>query len=415
MLRALHDSWTLFLGLLLLMASNGLLVTLLTVRGAQLGFTETTIGIMQACYPLGALVGCRVAPHLIERVGHIRTFGALASLCSTAALVHMLTDDPVSWSAMRFLAGFCFIGLYVIAESWLNAQARNANRAAILSIYFIVQTGGSAGGVAMVGLPDPSGGMLFAVTSIMVSLCLVPLLISRVRAPDYVAPDRLSMLRLARISPMAVSGAMLNGAAQVALFVALPLYGLAIGLSQGAAASLLVVATLSGALFQFPVGWISDRVDRRYVVIALSMVGALAYGGLAFGPGGVWLYVGVAVIAAVTFPIYSLCVAHANDRLSPAQIVPASGTLVMALNIGSLLGAFLGPSALRAFGPGGFMLCMVGIAVATIVVALVRTVRSAPPQDTGPVAAISAQGAQRAGVLSPAAVPEDPGSNPRQP
>ena len=245
MVRALQESWTLFLGLLLLMISNGLLVTLLTLRGAELGFSQTTIGIMQACYPLGALFGCVVVPRLIEQVGHIRTFGALASLCSTAALIHMLTQDPFSWSAMRFLAGFCFTGLYVIAESWLNARAQNQNRAAILSIYFIVQTGGSASGVAMVGLPDPSGGLLFAITSILVSICLVPMLITRVKAPEYSAPDRLSIRTLIGISPMAVSGAVLNGMAQVALFVGLPLYGLARGMSDGQAASLLVIVPLS--------------------------------------------------------------------------------------------------------------------------------------------------------------------------
>lgn len=400
MFRALQESWTLFLGLLLLMISNGLLVTLLTLRGAELGFSQTTIGIMQACYPLGALVGCVVAPRLIEQVGHIRTFGALASLCSTSALIHMLTQDPFSWSAMRFLAGFCFTGLYVIAESWLNARAQNQNRAAILSIYFIVQTGGSASGVAMVGLPDPTGGLLFAMTSILVSICLVPMLITRIQAPDYSAPDRLSIRTLIGISPMAVSGAVLNGMVQVALFVGLPLYGLALGMSGGQAASLLVIVTLSGAVSQFPIGWLSDRVDRRLVVAGASLIGTVLFCLLALGPSGVWLYVTLAGMAAVTFPIYSLCVAHANDRLLPNQIVPASGTLVMALNVGSLTGALLGPAAIRVFGASGFMIVMAGLAFITFGIAWLRTSRSAAPLETGPTTAIAAVGAQGIGELT---------------
>jgi len=312
----------------------------------------------------------------------------------------MLTQDPFSWSAMRFLAGFCFTGLYVIAESWLNARAQNQNRAAILSIYFIVQTGGSASGVAMVGLPDPSGGLLFAITSILVSICLVPMLITRVKAPEYSAPDRLSIRTLIGISPMAVSGAVLNGMAQVALFVGLPLYGLARGMSDGQAASLLVIVTLSGAICQFPIGWLSDRMDRRLVVAGASLIGAGFFALLAVGPTGIWLYAALAGMAAVTFPIYSLCVAHANDRLQPNQIVPASGTLVMALNVGSLIGALLGPAAIRMFGASGFMIFMAGIALTTFGIAWLRTSRRAAPLETGPTTAIAAVGAQGIGELT---------------
>ena len=250
MIRALHENWALFAGMLVLMAGNGLLSTLLTVQGASLGFSETAIGVMQACYPLGALVGCAFAPKLVERVGHIRAFGALASLCSISAVVHLVTSDVWSCGAMRFLAGLCFPGLYVISESWLNAKAENRSRAAILSIYFVVQTLGSAVGQSLAGLNDPGGARLFGLASILISLSLVPLLVSRNLAPDYSAPERLSFTELVRISPMAVFGTMLNGAAQAALYVALPLFGLALGMGQ---TGLILIsywtASLPGSIF----------------------------------------------------------------------------------------------------------------------------------------------------------------------
>ena len=204
MKRALIDNWALFLGMLGLMVANGLLVTLLSIRGAELGFSSLTISIMQACYPLGALIGTITVPLLIEKVGHIRVFSALASMVSVAAIVHILTFDPYSWSAMRFMAGICFPGLYVVTESWLNAKSENRIRAQVLSVYFIIQTIGPALGTALVAVPDPSGNLLFGLTSVLMSVAVVPLLLSGNRAPDYSAPDRMTVRRLYTVSPMAV-------------------------------------------------------------------------------------------------------------------------------------------------------------------------------------------------------------------
>jgi len=403
MIKALQDNWTLFLGILLLMVSNGLLATLLTIRGHALGFSDSTIGVMQAGYPLGALLGSIVAPKLIEKVGHIRSFGALASLCSIAAIVHLVTDDPVSWSLMRILAGFCYPGLYVISESWLNAKAENTYRASLLSIYFVVGTAGASGGAALAGMEDPSGVLLFAITSILISVSLVPILTSDNRAPDYVAPELLSMRKLLRISPMAISGAILNGMLASCVFVSVPLYGLALGMTGSGAASLLVAATLAGALFQYPLGWLSDRTDRRFVVAGVSAGAALAALGLAGGMFGTHVHVGIAVMAGLVLPVYSICVAHANDQLTPAQIVPASGTLVLAINIGILAGALSGPSVLEWTGPAGLMVFIALINGMTILVALVRVARSDAPEETGIAVALAPQGVQMIGELHPEA------------
>lgn len=409
MIRALNENWALFAGMLVLMAGNGLLSTLLTVQGASLGFSETAIGVMQACYPLGALFGCAFAPKLVERVGHIRAFGALASLCSISAIVHLLTSDVWSWGAMRFLAGLCFPGLYVISESWLNAKAKNRSRATILSIYFVIQTLGSAIGQSLAGLNDPSGAKLFGLTSILISLSLVPLLVSRNLAPDYSAPERLSFKELARTSPMAVFGTMLNGAAQAAFYVALPLFGLALGMDVAEATSLLVVGTIAGALTQFPVGWVSDRLDRRLVVAGVSILSTITCVGMTTDLVGALVYPGVALIAGLTLPVYSICVAHANDHLRPSQIVPASGTLVLTLNIGILFGAFAGPFVIGQVGALGLMVLLATLSVLTALVALIRRARTAPPEETGTMRPIAVHGAQTAGVMHPdSTTPNDP-------
>ncbi len=401
MLRALKDNWALFLGILLLMVSNGLLATLLTIRGHELGFSETTIGMMQAGYPLGALLGSIVAPKLVEKVGHIRSFGALASLCSIAAIVHLVTDDPISWSLMRILAGFCYPGLYVISESWLNAKAENSYRASLLSIYFVVHSAGASVGAAMAGIEDPSGAFLFAITSILISISLVPILISDNLAPEYLAPERLPVLKLFKISPMALLGAVLNGVLAACIFVSLPLYGLALGMNAAGAASLLVVATLAGALLQFPVGWLSDRMDRRFVVAGMSVVAVVTALVLASGALNGHVHLAVGLMAGMLLPVYSICVAHANDQLTPAQIVPASGTLVLAINVGILGGALAGPTTLGLMGPSGLMTFIAVVSALTVLVALFRVARKDAPGETRAAQALAPQGVQRVGELHP--------------
>ncbi len=411
MIRALKENWALFAGMLMLMAANGLLSTLLTIRGSSIGLSDTTIGLVQAGYPLGALLGSAYTPKLVERVGHVRAFAALASLCSVSAIVHLVTIDAWSWGAMRFLAGFCFPGLYVISESWLNAKAENRSRAVLLSAYFVIQTAGASLGQGLAGLNDPDGSVLFVLTSVLISLSLLPLMISRNPAPNYEAPERLSVTRLIRISPVAVSGAMLNGAAQAAFYIGVPLYALSRGMSASEATLLLVAGTLAGAAAQFPVGWLSDHTDRRFVIGGLATACVAVCVALFAGLFGDNVYPAIALIGATTLPIYSICVAHANDQIAPSQIVPASGTLVLTLNVGILLGAFAGPFSIGVAGPPGLIGLLAALAAMTAAIAGIRGISAEAPEQTGPVQPIAVQGTQTTGVLHPDAEmvrPEDP-------
>jgi len=378
--RALTDNWALFLGMLMLMVANGLLGTLLTIRGNELGFSILTISLMQASYPLGALAGTVAAPQLIEKVGHIRAFSALASLVSIAAIVHLLTSDPYSWSLMRLLSGVCLPGLYVITESWLHAKAENRMRAQILSIYFMIQLGGPALGTAMVGLPDPTGAMLFGAVSI---------LMSDNKAPAYVAPERMRLRELYRVSPMAVMGIFVVSIGFGAWFISLPLYALARGFNE---------AQASGVV-QYPVGWIADHFDRRKVVIVLGVVAAAAAIWLAIDRTPGHVVIGFAVIAAATLPIYSILAAHANDHLTYAQIVPASGTMAFLLQLGQFFGALIGPNTIPLAGGRGLLIMLAGICIVVTVIAVARRARTQAPQETGETPATGVLGIAQPGVF----------------
>ena len=414
MWRAFTESWTLFVGMAFLMVSNGLLATLLTLRASGLGFSDGAIGLMQSGYPLGALVGCLIAPRLVGRVGHVRAFAALASLASAAALVHLVTSDPWSWGAMRALAGFCYSGLYVVAESWLNGRASNRNRASLLSLYFVIQTGGAAAGQLLLNLSSPEGVLLFVVVSILISLSLVPILISARPAPSLERSERISLAALFRLSPMGLTGSFLNGISQGAVYIGLALYGAAIGLNAGSIGALIGVCTLGGMLAQFPIGRLSDLIDRRLAIVGcagLALPLCLFIAAQGDGPVATWpLYLSVALLGALVLPIYSLCIAHTNDYLRPSQIVAASGTLVLVLNGGIILGPTLGASVIGALGPSGLFLLLAAVQGLTVASALFRLWRGqARAEQPGRTMAISQTATQVVARLNPEAPPvEEP-------
>ena len=376
MWAAIRSSWPLFLGMIFLMVSNGLLVTLLTLRAGGLEFSESAIGLMQSAYPVGSLLGCLIAPGFIMKVGHIRIFAALASVASTAALVHLVTYDPWSWGAMRLLSGFCFSGLYIVAESWLNGRADNESRASLLSVYFIIQTGGVMIGQLLLNISSPEGILLFIVASILISFSLVPMLVSSSATPPYELPERISLGQLFRLSPMGLTGSFLNGISQTALYVALALYGTAIGLSTGSIGGLIGFMTLGGMLFQFPLAKLSDHIDRRLVIVGAPGIAIPVCFFLAMlenpADNSVLLYSLIVLLGGLTLPLYSICMAHMNDHLNPAQMVAASGTLVLILATGMIFGPTLGAFSIAHYGPGGIFYLLATISGITVMTALFR-------------------------------------------
>lgn len=403
---AMRSSWPLFVGMLFLMISNGLLATLLTLRGHGLGFDGSSIGLMQSAYPVGSIIGCLIAPRVIMNVGHIRTFAALASIASAVALVHLVTFDLWSWGLMRLLSGFCFSGLYIVAESWLNGSSTNKSRGSLLSVYFIVQTGGVTAGQLLLNLSSPDGILLFIIVSILISFSLVPMLISNSTSPPYELPERISLGELFRLTPMGLTGSFLNGISQTVLYVSLAFYGSAIGLASGPIGILVGCMALGGMLFQFPIGKLSDHIDRRLVIVGAPalVMPVFVYLIAMDNPADQFflLCALITVVGGLTLPIYSLCMAHMHDYLKPEQVIAASGSLALTLAAGMTLGPTLGGFAIDSFGPQGMFYLLATVAVLTVTTTLFRLWHGQPrSENPGTAVALATNLSTEAAALYP--------------
>lgn len=379
MLAALKSAWPLFVGLCLLMLGNGLQNSLLGIRAGAAFATEVT-GLVMACYYIGLLAGALVTPKVVGKVGHVRVFAALASTASTAALLHAVFIDPWAWGAMRMVTGFCYAGLYIVAESWLNDRATNETRGTLLSVYMVVVLGGMAASQYLLNLADTNSFVLFALASVLVSIALVPISVSATQTPDFTAPEPLGLRALYRTSPLGTIGALGTGMANAAVYAMSAVYAGAIGLTVPQIAVFVSASILGGMAFQWPIGRLSDKLDRRRVLTAVTFgaaVAALAAGALA-NERVVALYVMMFLLGGMSLPMYSLCIAHTNDYLTPKQMVAASGTLMLVGGVGAVLGPVAVSLLMRQVGPDGFFICVGAVHTAIGLFALYRMTRRPP-------------------------------------
>lgn len=354
--KTLINTWPLFLGMALLMLGNGLLGTLVSWRATYEGFAPSTTGWVMMGYYLGFIVGSMLTQKLVQGVGYIRVFAALASLASTAALLQVLYIDPIAWFILRVLAGFCFAGIYVIAESWLNACSTNETRGQTLSLYMLVSFAGLAGGQWLMNLSPPSGSSLFILISILLSLALVPILIKRTETPEVEVEQRLSIRELIRLSPAGVFGVFISAIAHGALFAMGAVFAVTLGMSVSDTVLFMSSFILFGALGQWPIGWLSDKFDRRLVMLFSSLFATLTCILLLFlSPQEILFFIAFAGLGATSLPLYSISIAHTNDRLNPDQMTSASSTIVLVLGVGSVIGPLLAGYLLDTIGPNGYL------------------------------------------------------------
>jgi MFS family permease len=380
--HALKAAWALLSGLALLMVGTGLQGSLLGLRASLEGFSTTTIGVVMSSYYFGFVVGSLRAPAIVARVGHIRAFAALASIASSAVLVHAVFVLPVGWIVLRVISGFCMAGLYVIAESWLNDAATNETRGSLLSIYMVVISGGISLGQILLNAADPAGTALFVITSVLVSLALVPTALSAGSSPRLVQPEPVSTRDLLRAAPLGVIGVGLAGVSAGALYGVGVVYAQLSGLSIASTSVLMFLAILLGTLLQWPIGAISDRFDRRKVIAATAAVAAGAALTGTTGPTGITLLFVFSLAGGLSLTMYALFNAHVNDWLEPAHMVGAGSRLLLINGIGAMSGPVVASLAMTIIGPPGFF-WMIVIANATAVIyALWRLTRRAPvPAD----------------------------------
>lgn len=352
MIRTVAALSALLLAAAILFSGNGLQFTLLSVRANLEHFSTPLIGAMMSAYYAGFIAGCRINPRFIKSVGHIRTFVALASIASASALAHSLIIDVYVWAALRAVSGFCFAGLIMVLESWINERVTNENRGRILSIYRIVDLLALTAGNAMLAMADPQDFQLFAVASILVSIALVPVALTRSAAPQPVRTAKLDIARLFALSPVAASGVFMVGLANAAFWSVGPIFVQRIGYSADIVAAFMSAVIIGAAAAQWPLGWTSDKIDRR-IVIASAGIGAAgaALGLAAFGAASpTQLFIFAAALGALMLPMFGLCVAHANDQSEPDKAVETNGGLLLLHGGGAVAGAIAGGAVMSVFG-----------------------------------------------------------------
>lgn len=327
--RVIMAAWPLFLGLGLIMVGNGLQGTLLGVRANIDGFSTATTGLIMSLYYLGFMVGSLIAPKLVENVGHIRVFSALASLASTTVLFHAIFPSAILWGLIRIMTGFGFAGIFIVVESWLNGLATNKNRGQVLALYILITYGGMAIGQFLLNLADPGSATLFILTSVLVSLALVPISLSKRPAPDFSAPERLKIKTLFQKSPTGVIGAIMSGVSGGTVFAIGAVYAIQSGMDTAQ------VSTFMAFLF--------------------------------WGMG---------------VPIYALSIAYTNDHLEQHQILAASSSLILLNGIGACIGPLSVTGLMSIFGTEAFFPGLSIIFALTCLFTLYRsTVSEAIPVD----------------------------------
>ncbi|MGJ8546776.1 MAG: MFS transporter [Sulfitobacter sp.] len=358
MMQVLSSAWALLLGIGLLMVGNGMQGTLLGIRGEIENFSTFQMSIVMSCYFVGFLGGSRMAPGMIRRVGHVRVFAALASLISAVMILYPTFPNVIVWSAGRVLIGFCFSAVYVTAESWLNNAADNSNRGQALSLYMIVQTFGIVIAQALLLTADPSGFILFVIPSVLVSIAITPILLSISPTPAFDTTKPMSLIALARFSPLGAVGMFLLGGVFSAQFGMASVYGAEAGLSVAQISTFVAMFFVGAVILQYPIGWMSDRMDRRVLIIAVSVIGGLgSVLGMLLGHQFNILLISAFTVGGMANPLYSLLIAHTNDFLEHEDMAAASGGMVFINGLGAILGPIItGWMMGTSLGPGGFYL-----------------------------------------------------------
>lgn len=392
MIRVVTSLWALLLGMGLLMIGNGMQGTLLGIRGEIEGFSTLEMSIVMSAYFAGFLGGSRMAPELIRRVGHVRVFAALASLISAVLILYPTFADPWIWTFGRVLIGFCFSAVYVTAESWLNNAVNNDMRGQALSAYMIVQTLGIVASQALLLAADPSGFVLFVIPSVLVSIAVTPVLLSISPTPAFETTKPMTLRDLMNISPLGCVGMFILGGVFSAQFGMSAVFGTQSGLSVAQISSFVATFFIGSVVLQYPIGWISDRMDRRLLIVIVSAIGtAGSILGLILGGTYVFLLVSAFIVGGMSNPLYSLLIAHTNDRLDFEDMAAASGGLIFINGLGAIAGPLIVGALMEQIGPSGFYLFTAALFIALVMYGIYRQTQSetVPVEETGSYVAMS--------------------------
>ncbi len=362
-----------------LMAGSGFLSTLIAIRLEQNGIAAPLIGLVATSYFTGLTLGSLRVPSLIARIGHIRAFAAFVTVYSASSLTYAIIDSVTVWTILRFIDGFVMAGVFVCLESWLNRQATAENRSIVLATYMIALYSGQAAGQFLLNLGENAPDLPFMISAIVLSISLLPVLLTRLQEPKVGAVVPLSVKRLYTVSPLGIVGTLFTGAMLGAFYAlgAVYIQKIGLGLSQVA---LFTSATIAGGVaLQYPLGLLSDRFDRRKVIIAcFTVVAAISVALAAVDLGSIGLIALGSLFGGFAFALYPLCVAHSNDHLEEDERIAASSGLVLTYSVGAMAGPMLGSAGMTAVGPAGLFGIIAGLATGGVIFGIWRAIMRAP-------------------------------------
>lgn len=386
-MTAIFGVATLLIGIAVILAGNGLIGTLLGIRGEMANFSNSTMGLIMGGYFIGFVAGTFVIPERVRQVGHIRMFAALASMASIITLLHGLFIVPALWFVLRILAGFCVVGLYIVIESWLNEQTDNADRGNIFSAYMTTTLIGLGVGQALLLVGDINTLQLFALASVLLSLGLIPVAMTQVKEPLITEAQRLGLKKLYAISPLGVVACVFSGLGSGAFWGLGPVFAASMGLSTQAIAGFMGLTIFGGVVMMWPVGKLSDRYERRRVLLAAcgltAIMALIAH--LLMGYDKDTLLLGGFLYGSFAFSIYSLAAAHTNDRVKPEQMLEVSSSLQLLWGGGAIVGPILTGFLMQVISPSVFLPFLMGAALIPAVFAIwrIQVSDAIDPEDQG--------------------------------
>jgi len=396
MIKIIKNSWALFTGFGIIVVSHGFQSNLLGIRSVIENFNFIATGIMMSAYFVGFFIGATVVPRLVTKVGHIRVFAAFASMASLSSLVHVVFVDPYVWIFARFLTGFSMIGIFIIVESWLNDRANNKTRGKVLSLYMLVTYVGMALGNLLLNVSNPRYYEPFILISLLFSIALIPILLTKRKPPKFRKNSAIKIKELFKISPFGTVSMFCTGFIFAPIFSLLSVYAVTMKLGIFETSLLLVGVMLAGALFQWPIGSLSDKFDRRKIIIGSSLA-AIIFSLSAIFVSGIGnslpnlfiestvsfnyfstamdktrLFIFVILLAGVTLPLFSLNLALVNDYIPKEKFVAAGSGLNIIFGLGAMAGPIMCSILMHFLGPNGFFVHLLIFLFAIIVFGFYR-------------------------------------------
>ncbi len=374
MQKEVKKSWALFLGIGTMMIAHGLQMQIMGIRSVLENFSVITTGIFMSGYYVGYFIGSKTTPNLVQKVGHIRVFAAFASLASLSALVAVAYVTPFMWTISRFVTGISLVSCYVVSESWLNDRATNKNRGQLLSAYMIVLYSGLSIGMLLLNISEPKAYEPFILVSVLLSLALVPILLTKRPAPKFKKIGTISIKELYEISPLGSVSSFATGMIHAAFFSLISVYSTKAGFTLLETSILLFVATIAGVIGQGPIGYFSDVYDRRKVIVVTTFAGsALAFLSILssndplqntyymdeFAFKKILFFLFVGGYTSLCLPLFSLNLAHTNDFVPKEKFVAAGGGLQLIFGIGAISGPIICSIFIGWFGLNGFFIFLI--------------------------------------------------------